>query len=586
MRPLRAALALALSACWATAPVAQNNVLILVADDLGIDSIGAYGVGSAPPPTPNIDALASSGVMFRNFWSNAICSPTRACIQTGRYSLRTLVGQAIPFGAGGVLRLRERTLPEVLDRAGSGYAHAAIGKWHLGDSSVGGVLAPNFAGWSHFAGIVDGGVHNYFSWQRTVDGTTSLSTDYATSKIVDDALAWTTQQTQPWVCYLSFNAPHSPFHAPPAGLHSQDLTGLDPSEAPIPFYKAMVEAMDTEIGRLLAGLGSQRAQTNVFFLADNGPDGAVVEPPFTAARGKGTPYEGGLNVPLIVSGPDVVAGGRTSDALVGAVDLFSTVCELAAVSPRSVVPAWVALDSRSLLPYLRRPGQVPLRQFVFAEQFSGSQFGQVTTSGFGVIRDDRYKLIRFHNGATFREQLYDLWLDPLEVYNLMAWPLTPEQAQARQILADEMDRLRSPPGGFYNFATTSCEGSAGVPLLTGLGQPVVGQTYAMTLNRGAPLRPAVLVVGGSAARWGPVPLPLALSTIGAGLGCELLVSLDVMIPLATDATGTASLPIPLPAALALVGESVFHTWLVSDPAAPANPLGVTVSGAAAVTVGL
>ena len=114
-------------------------------------------------------------------------------------------------------------------------------------------LSPNLAGWSHFAGF-SGSSINYFNWSRIENGVTRQSTVYSTTQMVDDALAWIAQAPEPWLVYLAFNAPHSPWHAPPHALHTQRLQGL-PSSPPTPFYKAMVEALDTEIGRLCSMLG-------------------------------------------------------------------------------------------------------------------------------------------------------------------------------------------------------------------------------------------------------------------------------------------------------------------------------------------
>ncbi|MEY2982666.1 MAG: Arylsulfatase precursor, partial [Planctomycetota bacterium] len=128
MNPVRA-IALALLVTAGLVAQGQNNVLILLADDIGVDYVGCYGEGSNPPPTPNIDTLAQRGVLFRNAYANPSCSPTRACIHTGRFPFRTLVGRWIRYENNsepiGRLLDEEWTIPEVLDRAGSGYAHAA-----------------------------------------------------------------------------------------------------------------------------------------------------------------------------------------------------------------------------------------------------------------------------------------------------------------------------------------------------------------------------------------------------------------------------------------------------------------------------
>ena len=155
-----------------------RNVLILLADDLGVDSLAAYGEGSDFPITPNIDVLAQNGVLFRNVWSYPMCSPTRATIQTGRYGFRTGIGFVLSIKQW--LRLAEITLPEMLDMGSSGYSHAAFGKWHLGS----GVLAPNDQGYSHYDGALTAQFQppfSYYRWVRLVNGVESLSTTYATT---------------------------------------------------------------------------------------------------------------------------------------------------------------------------------------------------------------------------------------------------------------------------------------------------------------------------------------------------------------------------------------------------------------------
>ncbi len=425
----------------AAAAPAQSNVLILIADDVGVDNVSVYAEGPNPPPTPNIDQLAFEGVLFRNAWANPKCSPTRATIQTGRYSFRTGVGTAIrrakTSGPQNLLNLSEVTIPEFLSTF-VGHSFGAFGKWHLGGATNGGVLAPNMAGWTHFSGFLGVAV-DYFVWPRTVNGQTNTCTNYQTTQIVDDALAWIASVPEPWVCYVSFGAAHSPFHSPPASLHTQTLpVGAGHAEV-VPFYKAAVEAMDTEIGRLLNSLEPEmRRRTNVIFTADNGTPRPAAERPFLATHAKGTPFEGGVNVPLIVSGPIVSASGRESDALVGCVDLFSTINELCGVR---VGPPGIKIDSVSFVPLLRDPSARPTRTMVFAEAFDG---WNVFTSGFATIRNDRYKLIRAYSPTQTADAFFDLEADPFERNNLLRGPvfLLPEEVFNYGVLAAELTVLR------------------------------------------------------------------------------------------------------------------------------------------------
>ena len=354
---------------------APGNVLILVADDLGLDSLGFYGWPDAPT-TPNLAALSAQGVTFLNAWAQPICSPTRATLQTGRYGFRTGVGSVInAHGGGPALPLDEVTLPELLDLGTNGaYAHAAIWKWHLGTSQVGGDLAPNLAGYAHFAGSLEGQIERYDHWRRVVNGVGAYTSRYATTVCVDDALVWIHAQAEPWLCVVSFQAPHAPFHRPPAGLHHQVLPAENPRENcnstggdPRPFVRAAIEALDTEIGRLLAGLPSgARERTTIFFLGDNGSDACIARPP-TTNRAKSTLYESGLRVPFVAAGYRVASRG-SSLSLVSASDLFATVAELAGVDLAATLPQ-VTLDSVSLVPCLQDKNQ-RVRSWLYAESFT------------------------------------------------------------------------------------------------------------------------------------------------------------------------------------------------------------------------
>ena len=399
-----------LAASFAAPLSAQGNILLIVADDLGVDNVGVYQEGSDMPPTPKIDALAQGGVLFRNCWANPVCSATRATILTGRYGSATGVTHAIPEVPE--LPLEEWTIPEVLDLDRAGYAHAAIGKWHLGATDHG-PMTPNLQGFSHFAGALAGSLPSYHAWEKVTDGVASRSSTYATTENVDDALAWIGQQSSPWFVYLAFNAPHVPFDKPPRDLHSQVLPAENWTEEPRPYYKAIVEAMDAEIGRLLASLPArERADTTVIFVGDNGTPHFVTARPFDPDHAKATLYEGGLNVPLIINGPGVVSPRRESVALVNTTDLFATVLELAGVDADAALPG-VGLDSISLVPYLEDPAQPPLRSMVMAELFAPTQIG-IGKHG-SAIWDGRQKLIDFEDGTV---EVYDLAFDPFEMFPL------------------------------------------------------------------------------------------------------------------------------------------------------------------------
>jgi arylsulfatase A-like enzyme len=436
MRLVRSAFGAVLA--LSTSSFAQLNILVLMADDLGPDGVGAYGVGPSPPSTPVIDSLAASGVLFRNAWAHPLCTPTRATIQTGLFPFRTGLGAKSVDGETG-LSLSHVILPEALDLVGSGHSHAYFGKWHLANDTVGGPLGPNLAGYSHFAGVagnlgIDPDVA-YFEWEKIVDGSVFTQTGYVTSDTVDDALAWIQQAAEPWFAFVAFNAPHAPVHAPPSHLHGVDLsTAGPPKQDPVPYFKAVVEALDTEIGRLLQGVGPSLADTCVIFLGDNG---SAFLP-----NGKGTAYENGVRVPFVVSGPPVQAGGREETALACVSDIYDTLVELAG---GQVVPGVLdGKDSVSLLPHLTKPGTPPRRRFAWAETFKPNAPATPAVLR-RAIRDERYKLML--NVGIFDPPLppglffFDLVNDPNEMTNLLGGALTVDEQRAFGILAGSAVKL-------------------------------------------------------------------------------------------------------------------------------------------------
>ena len=385
---------------------AENNVLLIIADDYGVDAQSLYNPGGTTAPTPNINSLAASGVRFSNAYACPVCSPTRATILTGRLGFRTGVGDVV--SSVNALTSAELTLPEVITQNSIlGIAAASFGKWHLSNGSPTAIRTfPNtIGGWPHYSGATSGALQDYYSWTKTTNGVNTASTTYATTDVVNDAVNWINARNtagQQWLAWVAFNAPHSPFHVPPVNLHSY---GANPATNSLK-YRAAVEAMDTEIGRLLQSVNP--ATTDIIFIGDNGTPGLVIQVPYDSMHSKDTVYEGGTRVPFIIKGPSVSSGGRTDSSLVHVVDLFSTMLELAGVP----LPTTVTLDSKSLKPILANQGDTS-RTRLYVEQFDQA----ATTTGGRAIRDDRYKLLRFNNGI---DQFHDLLTDPSETNNLLA----------------------------------------------------------------------------------------------------------------------------------------------------------------------
>ena len=161
----------------------------------------------------------------------------------------------------------------------------------------------------------------------------------------------------------------------------------------------------------------------------------MVSPPVRPDRAKGTIYEGGVNVPLIVTGPGVAPGG-VSDALVNSTDLFATIMEMGGVDPANALPEDVTHDSVSFLAALENPDTPSVREWIYADEFFGG-FGGVETADY-AMRNSRYKLLRFEG----EEEFYDLREDPFEYENLLEDGLSEQENAEYQHLKAQIRELR------------------------------------------------------------------------------------------------------------------------------------------------
>ena len=329
-------------------------------------------------------------------------------------------------------------MPEAFQaRSDLGYQLAHIGKWHLSHISDG-PGAPNRAGWPYFAGPITGGaVSDYFSYAKNVNGRVSRSTTYATTDQVNDALAVISGAAAagwPYFITLAFNAPHGPYHKPPNELHIYDfLPPITPNANARPYYEAMIQAMDTEIGRLLAQLNL--ATTTVIFIGDNGTPARVLAAPYS--HGKSSIYETGIRVPLLIAGSGVANPGRISNALVNSVDLYTTILALAGIDVSAVVPPGVKIDGVNLVPILADVPTANSRQFAYADRFI-----QVYNQKYQrAIRNQSYKLVE----RPGRRQFFNLDSDPFETTDLLARVLTPGESQSFISLSNALSSLLASP---------------------------------------------------------------------------------------------------------------------------------------------
>jgi arylsulfatase B len=402
-------------------PATQTpNILFVIADDFGLDaSLCHTTIGALKPNMPHLLALCERGLVFDRAWAHPTCTPTRASLLTGQYGIHTNVMQVDD---------ELQPTPTILQRVAEGdgpYATAVIGKWHVGGADPD-PNHPSLFGAQYYAGFLAGALTDYFDWTITIDGTSSPQTTYATTVFTDQAIAWVGAQQQPWFLWLAYNAPHAPFHTPPEALYTQaglkDGTATDSRTK----YFAAAEALDHELGRLLASIPQDVLdQTTIVFMGDNGTPQPAVQSPFSATKAKDSLYEGGIRVPLVAAGAGVTRMGQREQALINSTDLFAT---FAALAQRTEdVPA----DSVSFAPALSASGFAG-RTHAYIDF---RQDGEVTTA----IRDAQYKLIELQGGV---RELYDLAADPFETTDLLASGSTAELDAIVSALVAQRDALQ------------------------------------------------------------------------------------------------------------------------------------------------
>lgn len=361
----------------------SKNVLLIIADDLGVDASAQYSFSSDTPLTPTLDSLASNGIVFDNVWATPACTTTRGTIMTGKHG----VNSGISFVPAAMSADEDTLLKRVSNIAN--YTTALMGKWHLGGPSAT-ALHPLESGAGTYAGFLNAAVDNYYSWDFTQNGATNTSTEYNTSKTTDLAIDWINQQDSSWLLWVAYAAPHSPFHLPPTQLHAR--TALTGTDADIDanrrdYYLAAIEAMDTEIGRLLGAMSPQeRDNTLVIFIGDNGTPARVIDRDvFIGAHSKGSLYEGGIRVPMIVSGNGVTRQNERDAALVNSTDLFATILSYAGEQTMAIH------DSVDFSPLFSAQATSP-RQYNYSEFESGDVTGW-------AVRDTTHKLIEYEDSS-------------------------------------------------------------------------------------------------------------------------------------------------------------------------------------------
>jgi arylsulfatase A-like enzyme len=395
---------------------AKPNIVYIVADDLGWKDVGFHG---SDIKTPNLDKLAAAGAKFQQFYAQPMCTPTRAALMTGRYPFRYgLQTAVIPSSHTFGLATDEWLLPQALQEAG--YYTAIVGKWHLGHADP--KYWPRQRGFDYQYGPLIGEIdyftheqHGVVDWYR--NNKPVKEEGYSTTLLGNDAVKLINAHdpSVPLYLYLAFNAPHTPYQAPPEYLDRYKEIA-DPSRRA---YAAMITALDEQVGRVIEALESRkiRDKTLIVFQSDNGGtrnkmfagegDMSKITIPCDNGPyrdGKGSLYEGGTRVVSFASWPGHIPAGSTVEGMMHVVDMYPTLAGLAGAQLGKNKP----LDGMDMWPTISAGKPSPRTELVYnVEAFRAG------------IREGDWKLV-WRTPLPSAVELYNIPQDPSEKSDVAA----------------------------------------------------------------------------------------------------------------------------------------------------------------------
>ncbi len=392
----------------------RPNIVYINVDDLGWTDLGYQG--SKFYETPNIDRLASQGMVFTNAYAPAAnCAPSRACCLTGQYTPRHGVYTVGNSDRG---RTHDRKLVPIentlfIDDANLTFAHAlktvgyrtcTIGKWHVSSDPLKNGFDVNIAGsdWGH----PHKGYFRPFGMPGLEEGPAG---EYLTERLTAEAIRFMTEnKDRPFLLYLPYYTVHSPLQAKPdkQAMFEKKAASAAHKNAK---YAAMIQSLDEGVGRLLDTLDALGIAQNtlLLFTSDNGGVWNTSKQ-WPLRAGKGSYYEGGIREPMIVRWPGKIKPGSRCDVAVSGIDFFPTFLEAA----RAPLPQGKRLDGVSLIPLLTQSGTIKHRPLFW-------HFPIYLQGGNSETRD---RLFRTRPGSVVRHgdwKLHEYFEDGgLELYNL------------------------------------------------------------------------------------------------------------------------------------------------------------------------
>ncbi len=467
----------ALSSCHAdrgaTGEETNNrpNIIIITADDLGWSDLACYG--SDLHKTPNLDKLAKQSLRFTNAYAAAsICTPTRASLMTGKYPARlnmTIWREwatnqqfdqlLLPPDVEENLPQEEETIAEVLKKAG--YLTAHVGKWHIGDAAN----YPEIHGFDIKAGCTVWGCPpsyfypyrgNIYDSERYVSGLgtdnsgdyfTARDGEYLTDRLTDEALKIMEDAGDtPLFLNMSYYTVHTPIEGKPEHVKKFSSKIKEDMHHQNAKYAAMVYSLDENIGRILKKIDKlgQKENTLLIFISDNGGltlswDDQVVTNNYPLKSGKGSLYEGGIRIPMMIRYPGTTEPGTVCNQAVSTIDIYPTITDILKIpqSEQNSKPDGISLQS-----LLQNPELQLDRKFLY---WHYPHYYLPVTSPVSSIRHGDWKLLEYFEDG--HVELYNLEDDPKEEFDLSknfpgrAWELQRELEKWRSDVDAQLPTL-------------------------------------------------------------------------------------------------------------------------------------------------
>ena len=402
----------------------KPNIILVITDDQGYGPIGKHDHPWIQ--TPNLDKLHSQSIRFERFLVSPTCSPTRAALMSGRHPMKNGITHTILERER--MALSTITLPQVLSMAG--YSSGIFGKWHLGDEEP---YQPHKRGFDeafiHGAGGIgqkfncscaDVPGNKYFDPVIRHNGSFVKTNGYCTDLFFTAGMGWIKdmkEKSKPFFAYISTNAPHGPFIAPPK--YAKKFTDRGFSERDAGFY-GMIENIDKNMGRLMEKLDQWDLNKNtiLIFMSDNGSVGGMVREGSKLGTSKdGKPMEGfnagmkgakasadegGVRVPFFVRWPGKFSSGKAVERISAHIDLLPTLAHIAGIDqlPKGQV------EGRSLVPLLKNPKAKWKDRYLFTQGARWKTGAEPTDHMWKrfAVRNERFRLVE--------NSLYDMKADP------------------------------------------------------------------------------------------------------------------------------------------------------------------------------